>query len=46
MQAQPAGNGDDHGGREPVALRCTEFVGEALVITSPALSVLRVASVN
>jgi hypothetical protein len=29
-----------------VALRCTEFPGEALVITSPALSVLKVDSLN
>jgi hypothetical protein len=33
-------------GNKPVELRCTEFVGEALVVTSPALSVLKVASIN
>jgi hypothetical protein len=33
-------------GTQAVALRCTEFPGEALVITSPALSVLKVASLN
>jgi len=31
---------------KPVALRCTEMPGEALVITSPAVSVLKVASIN
>lgn len=31
---------------KPVALRCTEMPGEALVINSPALSVLKVASIN
>jgi hypothetical protein len=33
-------------GNQPVSLRCTEMPGEALVITSPALSVLKVASIN
>jgi hypothetical protein len=33
-------------GDKPVELRCTEFVGEALVITSPTISALKVASIN
>jgi hypothetical protein len=31
---------------KPIELRCTEFVGEALVVTSPTISVLKVASIN
>lgn len=33
-------------GSQAVALRCTEMPGEALVVTSPSISVLKVASVS